>query len=134
MSNVTTDPIADMLTRIRNAVSVRKQTVNVPYSAIKHTIARLLKESGFIYKYTVDETDSVKKNLVIELRGEDDSFAITSLKKLSTPGRRIYSSADKIPTIKRGRGIVIISTSQGLMTGGEARKRKLGGELICEVY
>lgn len=127
-----TDPIADMLTRIRNAMSARRDSVTLPYSKIKQAIASILKDHNFISDYKVDETGPFK-SIVIDL-GEGDLSTITAITRISKPGRRIYAGSSDIPQVLGGRGIVIISTSGGLMTGQEARKRGLGGELICKVY
>jgi small subunit ribosomal protein S8 len=124
-----TDPIADMLTRIRNAAASRREQTLIPYSKIKEAIAGILKENDFIADYKVDSTGTFKQ-LVVTLK--DDS-SLTSLTRISKPGRRIYAASTEIPTVLAGRGMVIISTPQGLMTGREARKQGLGGELICKV-
>lgn len=131
--NITTDPIADMLSRIRNAIAVQKSQVYVPYSNVKEAVARQLVKNSFVSKVKVEGT-GVEKLLVVTINDESSNARITEIKRLSTPGRRLYSSADKIPTIKRGRGLVIISTSKGIMTGKEAKEQALGGELICSVY
>lgn len=130
---VSTDPISDMLTRIRNAILVQKAQVNLPYSRIKESIANLLVENDFIKGVRV-EGEGVKKQLVLSINSVDRNSNISVIERISTPGRRQYVNVSDIPTIKQGRGIVIISTSQGLMTGKEARKSHLGGELICKVY
>jgi small subunit ribosomal protein S8 len=133
MSTVSTDPIADMLTRIRNAINVRHSQTVVPYSKIKESIAKLLQDNNFIDGVQVDG-EGIAKSLIIKINSSESNPRITSIKRISTPGRRNYTSADTIPRIKSGRGIVIISTSQGLMTGAQAVANRLGGELICEVY
>ncbi len=133
MSMTSTDPIADMLTRVRNAMGVRKTEVNLPHSKVKEAVARLLKESNFIDGVAVADA-TVGKTLKITINKEDQNPRITEIKRLSTPGRRMYVSAKDIPVVKRGRGVIIISTSKGMMTGSEAKKQKLGGELICKVY
>lgn len=133
MSTVTTDPIADMLTRIRNAVAVRKQTVFLPHSNAKESIARLLQQNKFIDTVASDGT-GVDKKLVLTIFDDDSNPKITEIVRLSKPGRRQYVKASNIPVVKRGRGLVIISTSNGVMTGDEARKQGVGGELICKVY
>jgi len=133
MSVTSTDPIADMLTRIRNAINVRKGEISLPHSKIKEAVARSLQVNGFID--TVSVTDlSVGKQLHIVINAEDTNARITEIKRLSKPGRRSYSNAREIPVVKRGRGIVIVSTSKGLMTGAEAKAQGLGGELIASVY
>ncbi len=130
---VSTDPIADMLARIRNAIAVRKTEINLPHSQIKEAVAKLLADNKFIDGVKVAD-DSVGKTLTLTLHSADENARITEIKRLSTPGRRLYSSAAKIPRVKNGRGLVIVSTSKGLMTGNEAKAQKVGGELICEVY
>lgn len=130
---ITTDPIADMLTRIRNAIMVNKSIVEMPHSKLKETVARILVDYGFLAEVKAVEANGLK-NLAIVINGEGSSATITEVSRLSRPGRRVYIKADAIPTVKRGRGIVIVSTSQGVMSGRDAKAKKLGGELICEVY
>ena len=129
---VFTDPIADMLTRIRNAAAVRKTEVSLPHSKMKQTVAEVLKSANFIDGVSVAGTGP-EKQLVLTLNGEDANARITKIDRMSTPGRRMYAASDEIPTIRQGRGIVIISTSHGVMTGQEAKAKRLGGELICKV-
>lgn len=133
MSKTTTDPIADMLTRIRNAIAVRKSEVSLPHSNLKESVAKLLKESNFIDGVAVSDAP-VGKTLTVTINNEDSNARITEIVRLSKPGRRYYVSSRDIPTVKRGRGVVIISTSKGLMTGEQAKTEKVGGELICKVY
>lgn len=133
MSTVSTDPIADMLTRIRNAVAVQKSEVSLPYSKTKEAVAQLLKQEGFVQSIKVSES-GIGKLLTITVHGEHDTARITEIVRLSKPGRRHYAGAKEIPVVKRGRGVVIVSTSQGMMTGNEAKTRGVGGELICKVY
>jgi small subunit ribosomal protein S8 len=133
MSKTSTDPIADMLTRIRNAILVRKSEVSLPHSNIKESVARLLKDSNFIDDVSVKDAP-VGKTLTVRINGEDSNARISEIVRLSKPGRRYYVNVKEIPTVKRGRGIVILSTSKGLMTGDEAKTQKVGGELICKVY
>ena len=133
MSTTTTDPIADMLTRIRNAIMVRKNEVTMPHSQIKESVARLLKESNFVDDVSVAKA-AIGKSLTIKIFGDDSNARITEIVRLSKPGRRTYVNSKEIPTVKRGRGLVIISTSSGLMTGEQAKAKKVGGELICRVY
>lgn len=131
MSN--TDPIADMLSRIRNAIAVNRQTVNMPHSKLKEQVASLLQANGFIESYSSEDVAGFKR-LVLSINHEGTNPRISALKRLSKPGRRIYMRASKLPKSLNGRGIVIVSTSQGLMTDATARQQKIGGELICEVY
>ncbi|PIZ63710.1 30S ribosomal protein S8 [Candidatus Saccharibacteria bacterium CG_4_10_14_0_2_um_filter_52_9] len=133
MSTTTTDPIADMLTRIRNAILVRKLEVSLPHSKIKESVARLLQESNFVDHVSVSDAP-IGKVLTVRINNEDSNARITEIVRLSKPGRRYYVNAQDIPIVKRGRGLVIISTSKGLMTGDKARDQKVGGELICKVY
>lgn len=130
---VSTDPISDMLTRIRNAIAVSKTEVRMPYSKIKQSVADLLQSNNFVDNVTV-EGEGIAKTLIVTINAESTNARITEIQRLSRPGRRAYISADKIPTVKRGRGIVIVSTSKGLMTGDDAKKTRIGGELICKVY
>lgn len=130
---VSTDPIADMLTRIRNAILVQKREVSLPHSNIKQAVAELLTKNGFLAGVkTIDA--SIGKTLVVTINREGENAKITEIQRSSKPGRRLYVAAKDIPTIKRGRGIVVVSTSKGLMTGTEAKAQRIGGELICSVY
>jgi small subunit ribosomal protein S8 len=133
MSNVSTDPIADMLSRIRNALAVNKTQVVLPHSKVKESVARILQANRYLDKVSVSDAE-VGKTLTLELKAENTNSPITEIVRLSKPGRRLYTSADKIPMVKQGRGIVIVSTSKGVMTGRDAHKQRLGGELICKVY
>ena len=133
MSVTTTDPIADMLTRIRNAIAVGKHEVSLPHSKIKENVAISLRNNGFLHDVEV-KTSSVGKQLHIVINLEGENAKITEIKRLSKPGRRAYTNAREMPQVKRGRGVLIISTSKGLMTGEEAKAQGVGGELICQVY
>lgn len=133
MSTTTTDPIADMFTRIRNAIAVRKHEVSLPHSNVKESVAKLLKDSNFIDDVRVEEA-LVGKTLTIKINNTDSNARITEIVRLSKPGRRYYVNAKEIPVVKRGRGVVILSTSRGLMTGDQAKTERVGGELICKVY
>ncbi len=133
MSITSTDPIADMLTRIRNAIAVRKTEVVLPYSKVKEAVATVLADNRFIKGVSVTDETGIKM-LKLNIMNENENAAITEIVRLSKPGRRYYTGADKIPAVKGGRGIVVVSTSQGLMTGQEAKRKKLGGELMCKVY
>jgi small subunit ribosomal protein S8 len=130
---VSTDPIADMLSRVRNAAAVNKTEVSMPHSNIKEEVAKILAENGFLDGVKTDDENG-RKVLVIKINDENQPSRITSLSRLSRPGRRLYVKSSAIPTVKRGRGLVVISTSKGMMTGRQAASQKLGGELICEVY
>jgi len=129
---VFTDPIADMLTRIRNAAAVRKSEVSLPHSKMKQTVAEVLKKANFIDEVSVSG-DGASKELVLVLNSEDANARIATIERMSTPGRRMYATSGEIPTFRQGRGIVIVSTSHGVMTGQEAKAKHLGGELICKV-
>ena len=133
MSTVSTDPIADMFSRIRNAVAVRKNEVSLPHSKIKESVAKLLKDNRFLQDVSVSEV-GVGKRLNLVINSANTNSNITEIVRLSKPGRRNYINAGKIPVVKRGRGIVIVSTSKGLMTGQDAKAQGIGGELICKVY
>ena len=128
-----TDPIADMLSRIRNAIAVRKSEVSMPHSNVKEAVARLLKDNNFLTDVSVVDA-TIGKTLNIRINDDSENARITEIVRLSKPGRRFYTKAKEIPTIKRGRGVVIVSTSKGMMTGTEARNQGVGGELICKVY
>jgi small subunit ribosomal protein S8 len=130
---VSTDPISDMFTRIRNAIAVNKNELSLPHSKIKETVAKILADNGFLKDVSV-ENGGLHKNLHIVINDEDTNATITEIARLSRPGRRMYVGADQIPNVKRGRGIVIVSTSAGVMTGHEAKTKRLGGELIGQVY
>lgn len=130
-----TDPIADMLTRIRNASAVRQHAVSMPHSKLKESVAKLLAEKGFIDKVDVKDSETGPGRLLtLELFESGSNARITEIERISRPGRRTYASADNIPVVKRGRGIIIISTSKGIMTGDQAKQAGIGGELICKVF
>ena len=133
MSMLSTDPIADMLTRIRNAANVGKTEVSLPNSKIKETIARQLVKAGYLKDVKVVDAKP-QATLVITINEAGTNSTITEIARVSTPGRRVYARASEIPRIKNGRGTVLVSTSQGVMTGQEAYKARLGGELILKVY
>ena len=124
-----TDPIADMLIRIKNGYSASKQEVEVPFSKIKTEILKILKKEGYIEDFKVQ-----KREIKVKLKYINGRPALSGVKRISSPGQRIYVKKHEIPTVLSGYGIVIISTSQGVMTGKEARARKIGGELICAVW
>lgn len=133
MSVTSTDPIADMLTRIRNAINVRKFEVSLPHSNVKEAVAKLLKESNFIDAVSVEDA-RIGKTLTIRIADDNSNARITEIVRLSKPGRRHYAKSAEIPSVKQGRGVVIVSTSKGMMTGEQAKAAKIGGELICKVY
>ncbi len=133
-----TDPIADMLTRIRNALAIKKPEIVLPYSKVKFNIANVLEKEKLIKKVeTIEATKSKTgfKQLKFKLMyDEKNQSVIGTLKRISKPGQRIYVKKDKIPKVLNGLGMNILSTSKGFMTGQEAREKSLGGELICEIY
>ena len=129
-----TDPIADMLTRIRNANSVSHPSVEMPSSKLKVALAKLLKEEGYITDYS-EKVDGSFKTLSIDLKyDETNKPVITSLKRVSKPGLRSYCKAKNLPQVLGGMGIAIVSTSKGLLTDRKARKENLGGEVLCYIY
>ena len=127
-----TDPIADMLTRIRNANQMRNATVSMPSSNLKAEIAKLLLEEGYIENYEV--SGEVKKELTITLKYVENERVITGLKRISKPGLRVYAKHDELPKVLNGLGIAIISTSKGIMTDREARQNNLGGEVLAYIW
>lgn len=131
-----TDPIADMLTRIRNAVSVEKTAVDIPSSKVKKGLAEVLKREGYIWDFQeVDEETSTVPVLRIELKyGPSGERLIQKLKRISKPGRRVYSHAKDLRPVLGGLGIRVLSTSHGVMSDREARQQKVGGEVLCEVW
>ena len=131
---VVTDTIADMLTRIRNANSMRYTEVKVPASKLKLELARILKEEGFIKDYKVLEETAQGMILITLKYGQKKERVITGLKRISKPGLRVYAKSTEIPKVLNGLGIAIISTSRGVMTDKEARKQNLGGEVLCYIW
>ncbi len=129
-----TDPIADMLTRIRNAIMARHESVTIPSSKIKKEISRILKEEGYIEDFSIEE-DGPKSFINIKLKYDKNGVpAIRGLEKVSKPGRRIYSDVDNLPKVNGGLGIAIISTSRGVMVDRQSRKENVGGEVICYIW
>ncbi len=134
---MTSDPIADMLTRIRNALMVGKTTVDVPLSKIKQEIARILKEEGYIEDYTVTEDKPVQWiRITLKYHGPRRTRrpVITNLTRISKPGRRIYRSRQDMPRVLSGTGIAIVTTPKGVMTAQQARRERVGGEVLCYVW
>ncbi|MCP6757796.1 MAG: 30S ribosomal protein S8 [Fischerella sp. CENA71] len=131
----TNDTISDMLTRIRNATLARHQTTQVPSTKMTRSIAKVLQEEGYIGEYE-DVGEGIKRNLVISLKykGKNRQPIITTLKRVSKPGLRVYSNKKELPRVLGGIGIAIISTSSGIMTDREARRQNLGGEVLCYVW
>lgn len=128
-----TDPIADMLTRIRNGLAVKKAEIVLPYSKIKHEIAKILKREGYIAEAEKIEDNFASLKLTLAYK-EDKTPAIVHIQRISKPGQRRYVSREKIPYVLNNLGIAVLSTSKGLMTNRQARRSKIGGELICEVW
>ncbi len=126
------DPISDMLTRIRNAQSALLPTVEVPHSKFKESMATILKREGYVSDVTIEGKPA--KTIKLKLKYEGRKGVIEGLRRISTPGLRNYIGVDEIPRVRGGLGTAILSTSQGIMTGTQARKNKLGGELICYVW
>lgn len=130
-----TDPIADMLTRIRNATLARHERVRVPASRLKKTIAEVLKTEGFVSEVSEEDGDQGLAFLTLVLKyGRDRLPAIEGIRRVSRPGRRIYVRAQEIPKVRSGLGIAVLSTSRGIMSDRQARKAGVGGELLCEVW
>jgi small subunit ribosomal protein S8 len=130
-----TDPIADMLTRIRNASMARHERAEMPHSRLKEHLAGVLKAEGYLDDVRVSEADVQPKTLTVVLRyGRERKSAIDGIRRVSTPGRRVYVRHDRIDRVCSGMGVSILSTSRGVMTDREARKQRVGGELLCEVW
>ena len=130
-----TDPIADLLARVRNGIRARKQNVECPRSNLKVRIAEILRDEGFLDGVVTGETDTHQGTLTVKLRYDGRaSCAISGLRRVSRPGQRKYVPAKDVPKVRNGLGIAILSTSQGVMTDREARKRGVGGEILCEVW
>lgn len=128
-----TDPIADMLTRLRNAVAVRKQEITLPLSRVKFEIAKILEKEGYLAG--VEKTEEASKaQLKLKPRYTPDGPAIRGIARVSKPGRRVFTPKTGLPRVLNDHGIAVVSTSAGMMTNKEARKRGLGGEIVCEVY
>jgi small subunit ribosomal protein S8 len=128
-----TDPVSDMLTRIRNAALARHERTLVPASQLKKHIAEILKLEGFIADVRMAEDDPRQLTIVLKY-GRDRTSAIDGIKRISRPGRRVYVRHDRIPRVLSGMGVAILSTSRGIMSDKEARRQKVGGELLCEVW
>ena len=128
-----TDPIADFLTRIRNASKAKKVKVEIPSSQMKAGLAEILKKNGYIYDYKIDEDN--KQNVIsVLLKYSDGEPAINGLKRISKPGLRIYKKSDELPRVLNGLGTAVISTSKGLLTEKEARRQDAGGEVVCYIW
>lgn len=129
-----TDPIADFLTRIRNGIQAKKQSVVMPSSRLKRALAEVFKKEGFIVDFREEPVGNFN-NLVIELKyDENQRPAIEGLKRMSKPGQRVYVGKDELPRVRHGLGVAIVTTSRGVMTDAQARELKIGGEVICTVW
>ena len=128
------DPIGDMFTRIRNGQMRSITTVDVPASKFRLKILEILKSEGYINNFFIDNNENNKKILKVDLKYYEGTPVIKEIKRVSKPGRRVYSSANSIPKIQNGLGLAIISTSRGIMSDSEARKNNIGGEIICRVF
>lgn len=128
-----TDPIADFLIRIKNALAARHEVVRVPYSKVKHSIADILVQEGYVTSVSTEE-NGFRKDMVVTLKYKGKLPLVNNVKRLSKPGRRLYTSTTQIPKTLGGYGITIVSTNQGLLTDKEARKKNVGGELVCQIW
>ncbi len=129
-----TDPVADMLTRIRNAGTARASLVRCPSSRLKHSVAKVLEEKGYVYGVRVEAAEG-KPSLVIEIRYHDDGVPlIEGLRRVSRPSRRVYVGKDEVPRVRNGLGTAVISTSKGVLSDDNARAAEVGGEVLCEVW
>mgnify|MGYP001616640115 CR=1 FL=1 len=129
-----TDPIADFLTRLRNAYLARQSSTIVPYSKLKAELAGLLLSAGYITKVDVVSADSTQKSLKLKLKYQGKYPILTGAERLSKPGRRLYAGFTQVKPVLSGQGLTFLSTSQGLMTGTQARKARVGGELLCKIW
>ena len=129
-----TDPISDMITRIRNAQLRTLNTVTIPNSKLRARILEVLKVEGYISNYKATSSEKNNKSLLVDLKYNNGVPVIKEIPRVSKPGRRIYTKADSIPKIQNGLGIAIVSTSKGIMTDNDARSKKIGGEIICRVF
>ena len=127
------DPIADMLTRIRNAQAVNKAQVGIPASNLKYAIASVMQDEGYITSFVIDGDNVANKTLTIKLKYYDNKPVIESLERISKPSLRLYASKDNMPSVLNGLGIVIVSTPKGVMTGQAAKAQNIGGEVLCSV-
>jgi len=128
------DPIGDMLTRIRNGQMRSLNKINIPFSNFRLKILEVLKQEGYILNYFIEKKEKNKKNLKVDLKYYEGAPVIKEIKRISKPGRRVYSRATSIPKIQNGLGLAIVSTPKGVMSDIEARKNNLGGEIICRVF
>lgn len=129
-----TDPIADLLTRVRNAAMARLGECVIPHSKLKESILRILSDEGYLAGVEEGKDERGHRTLVAKMKYHEGAPAITGLQRVSTPGRRLYSSSTELPRVLRGLGIAILTTSKGVMTDATARRQKVGGEIICTVW
>ncbi|MBK6691975.1 MAG: 30S ribosomal protein S8 [Myxococcales bacterium] len=129
-----TDPISDLLTRIRNGALARHDRVEMPHSKLKEQVGRVLKSEGYVDDVRVSEGEGPRTLTIVLRYGRDKSSAFDGVRRVSTPGRRVYVRHDRIPRVRSGLGVSILSTSHGVMTDKDARRQKVGGELLCEVW
>jgi small subunit ribosomal protein S8 len=129
-----TDPLADMLTRIRNANSARHDRVDIPASRLKEAIAKILKEEGYIKNFKVIEDERKHRILRVFLKYDPNRRGVINLKRISKPSRRVYVGSDEVPSVLKGMGVSILSTSKGVLTDKEARKANVGGEVLCYIW
>jgi len=128
------DPISDMLTRIRNAGGAKLPAVEMPHSKLKESIANVLKREGYIVEVEVNAPAKARKNLKLQIKYQGKKMVLEGLRRISSPGRRVYVGATDIPRVRGGLGVAIVSTPEGVMSGVEARKKNLGGEVLCFVW
>jgi small subunit ribosomal protein S8 len=128
------DPISDMLTRIRNAGRAQQPAVEVPHSRMKESIANLLKQEGYVAAVEVGTPAKSRKSIKLQLKYQGKKTVLEGLRRVSSPGRRVYVGASKIPRVRGGLGVAVVSTPEGVMSGVEAKKKNLGGELLCFVW
>jgi small subunit ribosomal protein S8 len=134
-NKVSNDPVSDFLTRLRNAILVSKKQVSITYSKLKHNLAELLRNEGYINSYSIANEDNLAiKSIVLDIKYQGSKPSIQGLKRISKPGLRKYSKAKYAPRVLNGLGISVLSTSQGLMSDRKARKSQVGGEVICQVW
>lgn len=132
---VMTDPVADMLTRVRNALRIERRDVSMPSSRLKVGVASVLKREGFVEDYAVEKADAAQPSLTITLRyGPEGEKVINQIKRISKPGRRVYCAAKELPRVLNGLGIAVVSTPRGVLSDREARKEHVGGEVLCTIW
>ncbi len=129
-----TDPIADMLTRLRNGIRVKHTSVEMPLSKLKLEIAKIMKNEGYVKNYKVNQDDKQGMLKVMLKYDEDEKSVIQELTRVSKPGRRVYSNVDSVPKVKNGLGVAVLSTSKGVMTDKQARAENVGGEVLCYIW